>query len=188
MIPYPRAAFVLAVFSAACGPTGDGADGADPVTGADPVAAVEAVLDRFHEAASRADGETYFGLFAPEGVFLGTDATERWTVEQFRAYAKPYFDRGLGWTYIPVERHVTIADDGMVAWFDERLDNEGLGETRGSGVLVRRAGDWRIAQYNLTIPVPNELAGEVVARIRELGQTADGAGDATPDEATPGDP
>jgi hypothetical protein len=188
VISHPRAAFVLVAFAAACGPSGEGAASADPVAGPDPVAAVEAVLDRFHDAASRADGETYFDLFDPEGVFLGTDATERWTVEQFRAYAKPYFDRGLGWTYIPVERHVTIADDGSVAWFDERLDNEGLGETRGSGVLVRRAGAWLIAQYNLTIPVPNELAGEVVARIRELGRAADGAAEAAPDESTPADP
>jgi hypothetical protein len=28
-------------------------------------------------------------------------------------------------------------------------------------------GQWRIKQYHLTIPVPNELADEVVKRIRE---------------------
>jgi hypothetical protein len=141
--------------------------------GAAPVAAVESVLDDFHRAASEADGETYFALFVAEGVFLGTDATERWTVEEFRAYAKPHFDRGRGWTYTPLERHVSISDDGSTAWFDERLHNDGLGETRGSGVLIRRNGAWRVAQYNLTIPVPNELAGEVVERIRELEEGSD---------------
>ena len=130
--------------------------------------AVDAVLDDFHRAASEADGRTYFGLFDPDGVFLGTDATERWTVEEFRVYAMPHFDRARGWTYTPLERHVTISDDGSTAWFDERLYNEGLGETRGSGVLVRRDGAWKVAQYNLTIPVPNELAAEVVERIRAL--------------------
>lgn len=133
-----------------------------------PRVAVESVLDGFHRAASEADGETYFGLFDSEGVFLGTDATERWTVDEFRAYARPHFDRGRGWTYTPLERHVSISDDGTTAWFDERLYNEGLGETRGSGVLVRRDGTWKVVQYNLTIPVPNELAAEVVERIRTL--------------------
>lgn len=129
---------------------------------------VAATLDALHEAASDADGDRYFALFAEEGVFYGTDATERWTVEEFKAYARPFFDQGIGWTYTPTERHVYIADDGSTAWFDERLANAGLGETRGTGVLVLQDGAWKLAQYNLTIPVPNSLAGELVARIREL--------------------
>ena len=52
----------------------------------------------------------------------------------------------------------------------ERLDNASLGETRGTGVLLLQEGHWRVAQYNLTIPIPNALAGEVVARIRESAQ------------------
>lgn len=160
---------VLFLVPAACAPADDTTDGALNVADTRAAAAAaEVSLDRFHHAASEADGETYFGLFAEDGVFLGTDATERWTVEEFRAYAMPYFSQGRGWTYTPVERHVTISDDASVAWFDERLENEGLGETRGSGVLVRRGGTWKVAQYNLTIPVPNELASEVVRLIREL--------------------
>lgn len=146
----------------------DGAVDASRAAGA--VEAVEATLDRFHRAASAADGEAYFDLFHPDGVFLGTDATERWTVAEFREYARPHFERGRGWTYTPLERHVTIGAGGATAWFDERLHNEGLGETRGSGVLVLVGGHWKVAQYNLTIPVPNDLADEVVERIRALGQ------------------
>ena len=130
--------------------------------------AVAATLDALHEAASQADGDQYFALFAEEGVFLGTDATERWTVEEFRGYAMPFFEQGRGWTYVPTERHVSVAADGNTAWFDERLQNEGLGDTRGSGVLVWREGQWKIAQYNLTIPIPNALAGDVVRQIRAL--------------------
>ena len=154
-------AAVLALPAAASGQDAD-------IAAVDGAEAVEAVLDDFHRAASEADGDVYFGLFAAEGVFLGTDATERWTVDEFRAYAKPHFDRGRGWTYEPLERHVSISDDGGTAWFDERLHNDGLGETRGSGVLVRRGGAWKVAQYNLTIPVPNELAADLVERIRGL--------------------
>lgn len=37
--------------------------------------------------------------------------------------------------------------------------NEKYGECRGSGVLLREGGEWRIAQYNLTVPIPNDLMG-----------------------------
>ncbi len=129
--------------------------------------AVAAVLDKFHDAASRADENEYFGLFADDGVFLGTDGSERWTKEQFRAYAKPYFSQGRGWTYLPRPnaRFITISTDGSVAWFDEMLDNAKYGECRGSGVLVRSDGAWKIAQYNLSVPVPNDLLPEVAAMI-----------------------
>ena len=127
---------------------------------------VEATLNRFHKAASDADGAAYFALFAPEAVFIGTDATERWTVEQFKAHATPYFSKGNGWTYVPRARHVQFSPQGDVAWFDEILDNKAFGVCRGSGVLRRVGGEWRICQYHLTIPVPNGLAEQVVGIIR----------------------
>lgn len=130
---------------------------------------VGSVLDGLHEAASEADFDRYFGLYASEAVFLGTDATERWTREEFMAYTKARFDTGTGWTYHVLERHINLAPDGETAWFDERLENAGLGETRGSGVLIVEDGDWKITQYNLTIPIPNEIARDVAAQIRALG-------------------
>lgn len=133
-------------------------------TGADR-RAVEATLNRFHEAASRADGAAYFALFAPEGVFIGTDATERWSVDEFRAYAAPYFSKGRGWTYVPRVRHVQFSPRGDVAWFDEILDSRSYGVCRGSGVLRREGDAWLICQYHLTIPVPNDLAASVVKMI-----------------------
>jgi ketosteroid isomerase-like protein len=132
--------------------------------------AVSAVLDALHDAASKADFDRYFGLFAENAVFLGTDATERWSVADFQAYAKPIFDRGRGWTYTPTGRHVYLARDGQTAWFDEALENANLGETRGTGVLVKEGGTWKIAQYNLTIPIPNALARDVVRQIRAAKQ------------------
>src|SRR6185369_6776907 len=111
------------------------------------------VLDRFHRAASGAKFDEYFDLFAPDGIFIGTDAGERWTVDEFKAYAKPYFDKGRGWTYVAVERHVNVASDDRHASFDELLDNRDLGRCRGTGVLRRVGGVWKIEQYHLTIPV-----------------------------------
>ncbi len=127
-----------------------------------------AMLDDFHRAAANADGYRYFSHFAPDAVFLGTDAAERWTVDDLRAYAEPRFIEGQGWTYEPFERDVRIAVDGKVIWFDERLRHAKYGEVRGSGVLVRITDTWKIAQYNLSIPVPNALADDLVQRIRDL--------------------
>jgi ketosteroid isomerase-like protein len=133
-------------------------------------AAVSAVLDSYHHNASVPDEDAYFALFAPDAVFLGTDAGERWPLAEFRTYAHARFERGDGWTYRlrTGTRHVTISPGGDVAWFDELLDNENYGLTRGSGVLRSIDGQWKIAQYHLTIPVPNELARDVVAMIRAL--------------------
>lgn len=142
---------------------------ATPLAGQDDARAeVSAVLDALHEAASEAEYDRYFSLYADEAVFLGTDATERWTREEFMDYARGPFETGTGWTYHTLERHIAIAAGGRTAWFDERLENAGLGETRGSGVLVMEDGSWKIAQYNLTIPIPNEMALDVARTIRTL--------------------
>jgi len=131
-----------------------------------PEAAVAAVLDDFHAAASVADEDRYLGHFAADGVFLGTDATERWTVPAFRAFVHPYFAEGRGWTYVATERHVTLAEDGRIAWFDETLENEKYGRVRGTGVLRRVGENWKIVHYSMTFLVPNESAGAVVEVIR----------------------
>jgi hypothetical protein len=132
--------------------------------------AIDGVLSSFHQAASDANGDLYFSLFAEEAIFIGTDATERWTVDEFKAFAEPYFSEGRGWTYTKTERHVYLAAGGETAWFDEMLWNQKYGTCRGTGVLVRIDGDWRIAQYHLTFPIPNDLSAEITARIKELEQ------------------
>jgi hypothetical protein len=133
------------------------------------------VLDELHRLAAAADGEAYFALFEPDARYLGTDAGESWTLAEFRAYAEPWFAEGRGWSYSVRERHLSLAEDGRTAWFDERLDNAKYGECRGSGVLVRGERGWRIAQYVLSLPVPNELALDLVARIRALEAPVDSA-------------
>ena len=140
---------------------------AAPVAEAE-TASVERVLDAMHAAASKADGEAYFASFTADGRFIGTDATERWSLPEFRAYAMPYFSQGKGWTYRPVTRTVTIApiDCRCVAWFDEVLDNDAYGTTRGSGVLRLTDDGWKIEQYVLSFAVPNDRASAVVDAIK----------------------
>jgi ketosteroid isomerase-like protein len=132
---------------------------------ADPKAAVAAVLDDWHKAAAAADEPRYFGHFTADAVFMGTDATERWSRDEFRAWARPYFSKGKAWSFKPVKRHISLSKDGALAWFDESLDTPNLGPSRGSGVLVKEGNAWKIAQYNLSVPIPNDLMGEVMKRI-----------------------
>lgn len=129
--------------------------------------AVENVLDNLHIYSANAKSKPYFNLFAKDAIFMGTDATERWTIDKFKAYAEPYFSKGQGWTYIMKSRHIYFSDDGNTAWFDEVLLNAKYGECRGTGVLINLGrGVWKISQYNLTVPIPNDLMVEVVEMIR----------------------
>lgn len=154
-----RLAFALPLLLAACAPSPRCPRCPEAGAATDP--AVERVLDDWHDAAAKADEERYFGHFAQGGVFLGTDAKERWTVPEFRQYAHPHFAKGKAWTFRSVRRVVTFHGD--LAWFDEDLDTPHLGPARGSGVLMREGGGWKIAQYNLSVPIPNEKFKDVKA-------------------------
>ena len=152
-------------------PTASARDDARPAPpSADDMAKASASVDRFHALAAAADEESYFASFDEGGVFLGTDGKERWTVPQFRAYAHPRFASGKAWSFRAIHRDLSVRGD--VAWFDEDLDTPNLGRARGSGVLVRSAlGEWKIAQYNLSVPIPNERF-EAVKRVIEGGNPA----------------
>lgn len=159
----PLAAVVLALALASCASRREAGRPTATTTTADE-GVVARVLDDWHDAAAKADEGRYFGHFASAGVFLGTDGKERWTVPEFRAYAHPHFAKGKAWTFRAVRRAISFG--GGVAWFDEDLDTPHLGPARGSGVLVRDdGGAWKIAQYNLSIPIPNERFKDVKALI-----------------------
>jgi len=129
---------------------------------------IEQVLNELHEAASKADGKTYWSLYTPDAVFIGTDVTERWTLPEFKAYAEPFFSKNKGWTYKARSRNIKIADIDCrcVAWFDEVLDSPSYGTVRGSGSLVRVGADWKVSHYVLSFPVPNDIADKVVTDIK----------------------
>ena len=84
----------------------------------------------------------------------------------FKAYAQPHFSKGRGWAYTPHSRHIYFSNNRDVAWFDELLDNDSLGVTRGTGVLILENHKWKVSQYHLTIPVPNALADSVAEQIK----------------------
>jgi ketosteroid isomerase-like protein len=127
--------------------------------------AIDDVLDSFHAAAARADETALLARFAADGVFLGTDAAERWQGAAFRAYVRERFASGTGWTMTSTRRDVTVRGD--VAWFDEELAHAKYGALRGSGVVARGAdGVWRIELYDLSVTVPNERFEAVASAIR----------------------
>ncbi len=128
---------------------------------------IENVLDSLHHFASEASAEQYFSLYADNAVFIGTDAAETWTLEEFKRYAMPYFSKGQGWTYTSTDRNIYFSDANDVAWFVEILESESLGVTRGTGVLQKYGDKWLIEQYHLTLPVPNALIDDVAAQIQE---------------------
>ncbi len=118
--------------------------------------AIGAILDDFHAAADDADQDRYLGYFAEDGVFMGTDDWERWPLPEFTEYVSTRFSSGVGWSYTPEKRHIMFSDDGNTAWFDEVAVSSRWGRFRGTGVLLRRDGLWKIAHYSLTVLVPNE--------------------------------
>ena len=124
-----------------------------------------AVLDKLHQAATRADWDTYFSLYLPEAVFIGTDATEHWSMSEFEGYARPTD----GWEYTVKNRvfvSVKTQNNDRVLMFDELLDSASYGLSRGTGTLIKTDSGWKIAQYHLSFPIPNEIAKEITARIK----------------------
>ena len=122
---------------------------------------LDALLNGLHLDAHKGNFESYFDRYSTDAVFLGTDKTERWTIEEFKAYAKPAFSDGHGWTYSVIERN--WEGDGNTRWFDEILLNEKLGHCRGTGVVELINGEWKISHYALTMLVPNSIAAKVGA-------------------------
>jgi ketosteroid isomerase-like protein len=133
--------------------------------------AVSQTIDRFHIAAAEANYDEYFKLFADDAVFLGTDGSERWTKEEFKTFVIPHFSKGRGWLYESTQRNISLVEGADIAFFDELLLNNNYGQCRGSGVLVKIGQEWKILQYNLSIPVPNELSSSIVGLIQNANET-----------------
>ncbi|MFD1294835.1 nuclear transport factor 2 family protein [Lutibacter holmesii] len=125
------------------------------------VAAINKVLNSWHLDAAETNFENYFEAMSSKSVFVGTDAAEVWDVQEFKAFSKPYFDKGTAWDFKAVDRNVYLNSDGKIAWFDELLDTW-MGVCRGSGVLKKTNETWKIEHYVLSLTVPNDNIQEVM--------------------------
>ena len=118
------------------------------------------VLDLLNQYSSDADWDKYFALYRKDGIFIGTDASERWGMAEFEHYSRPT----KGWRYDLTERH--LIQHGDVILFDELLNSPAYGVSRGTGTLIKTDGYWKIAQYHLSFPIPNEIAKQITTEIK----------------------
>ena len=123
---------------------------------------VNIFIDQWHQDAADVNREAYFDKIDTDGIFIGTDATEIWTKQEFYEWAEPQFTNGgTAWDFKTIERNIYWGEKSEYVWFDELLSFSG-GTLRGSGVLKKRKGSWKIMHYVLSLPVPNEKFSAVL--------------------------
>ena len=122
---------------------------------------INTVLTDWHIAASDANYNGYFNKMDSISIFIGTDASENWTKNNFKVFSKPYFDKGKAWDFKTLERNIYVNNAGDFAWFDELL-NTWMGTCRGSGVLEKKDKTWKIKHYVLSVEIPNDDVQAVI--------------------------
>jgi SnoaL-like domain len=125
------------------------------------VAQINNTLNAWHLAAAEARFDDYMNAMTNDAVYIGTDATENWNKKDFMAFGKSYFDKGKAWSFTSLGRNVYIDKSGMFAWFDELLNTQ-MKICRGSGVMVKQKGVWKIKHYVLSMTIPNDNSNEVI--------------------------
>ena len=129
-------------------------------------ARVNAFVDEWHQDAAHAR-PAFFDKIAADGIYIGTDKTERWTKESFREWAKPAFARPTAWAFTPLHRNIRFTPDRQVVWFDEQVRSS-MGILQASGVVRATAERFEIVHYQLSIAVPNEVIPQVTGIIERL--------------------
>lgn len=126
------------------------------------------VIDNFHDAAAHGDKTRYLDQLTDDAVFMGTDEWERWPRHpDFTDYVSSRFKDGNGWKYQSVERTIKISDSSDFAWFDEVIFSDSNGRFRGTGVLSRQDGRWKIAHYAMSFLIFNENWDDVIELSRK---------------------
>ena len=136
---------------------------------------VNTLMDNWHHAAAVADEEIFFGSMTAEGIYLGTDKTEKWKRDEMKAWSSKYFERDTAWAFTPYDREIYFSEEGTTAWFDELLETW-MGPCRGSGICRYEKGTWKLAHYNLAMLIDNDDVNSVI----ELIQARDAQLDSLP--------
>ncbi|TNE69173.1 hypothetical protein EP331_14625 [bacterium] len=130
----------------------------------------DSMLSQWHNDAAAVNFDGYFGGMTETSYFIGTDATEYWTKKEFMEFSKPFFAKGKVWVFKAKRREIYLDDTGALAWFYEEINTSGMGECRGTGILKRIDGKWFVEQYNLALPVPNDLVKNFVKQIADYAK------------------
>lgn len=125
-----------------------------------------AMIDAWHQAAADADADAFFGAMTEDGVYIGTDQSERWLRDELRTWAADAFERETAWDFTAIDRVITVADDQRHAWWDETLDTW-MGICRSTGILERTTDGWKIKHYQLSVTVPNEKIEDFKELVKE---------------------
>lgn len=137
---------------------------ANAATDAELTKQVNAFVDEWHDDAANTR-MAYFDKIAKDGVYIGTDRTELWTRDEFKAWSKKYFDAKSAWTFKATRRNVYASADKSLIWFDELLDTRNMGHAMASGVIRKTKSGFEIVHYQLSLAVPNEVIDQVTGII-----------------------
>ena len=127
---------------------------------------INKMLNQWHNDVAVYDYDAYFNKMTDNAFFVGTDATEVWSKQEFQSFSKPFFDKKQTWNFKPHKRNIYFNKSGKTAWFDETLDTW-MGVCRGSGVVSKKDKDWKIEHYVLSVVIPNDDIEAVVSIKKE---------------------
>lgn len=143
---------------------------AAPASDAAFVRQVNAFVDGWHDDAAHTR-PAYFDKIAPHGVYIGTDKSEIWTRDQFKAWARRFWERKKAWAFTAQKRNVYYSPDRRYVWFDEQLTTQ-MGTCQASGVLRNTGDGFLIEHYQLSMAVPNALNAGFAKAIAEYESKA----------------
>lgn len=119
-------------------------------------------MDNWHDDAKNANFKTFFSRMSNSARYIGTDTSENWTKKEFQHFAKPLFDKKNTWDFKTLKRNLFFSEDRSTVWFDEILDTW-MGDCRGSGILEKEKGSWKIKHYVLSVAIPNDKIQKIIA-------------------------
>lgn len=111
------------------------------------------LLNQWHEAAAKADENTFFGFMSEDCIYIGTDVTEKWRRDELKSWSQKYFERESAWSFKPFDREIYFSQN--TAWFDEKLETW-MGICRASGVLIKTEEGWKLNHYQLSVTIDND--------------------------------
>jgi ketosteroid isomerase-like protein len=119
------------------------------------IAELNEIMDNWHKAAATANAEAFFGRMSADGIYIGTDISERWRRDELRSWAKSAFERESAWTFTASERNWHSIGSGV--WIGDEVLKTWMGPCRSTMVLKKNsAGQWLIHHYQLSVTVPND--------------------------------
>jgi len=107
-------------------------------------------LDALHRAGEASDHAAFLELMTEDGSVLGLGSDSRWNAPALTDKLTTYFSGGGTWPQPTSSRQITISTQGEMAWFSESLRGTRGNTGVGSGVLVRTASGWLVAQYHIS--------------------------------------